>query len=331
MSRRGRRLPDGRRMRRHVHPQAVFGPVVGSVAGVVAWTGVARSSGSGWVQAVGALVAAVLGTGLVAPALAASRARVCCVASPSDAVAGSPVTVEVAVRGPARLRPLSPPGTTTTAAGPARGERSVAVEVVPPLRGVVTELVLSVDSSAPFGLLWWGRHHRVALARPLHVAPRATEASMGGGRPDDRPGDTSRLVPAPSGLARSVRPYVPGDRRHAVHWPGTAHAGSLMVREAEQPTDEPVVVEVVLPDDLVAAERTAGEAMATLVALVGRGEHVVLVTDEPGGRVVAPVADVVDAGRRLARAVARRAGAAGGGAAPGTGVPAAGAGGRRHP
>ncbi len=293
-------------MRRHVHPQAVFGPVVGSVAGLVAWTGVSRSSGSGWVQAVGVLVAAVLVTGLLVPALVAARARVRCAVSPSDAVAGSPVTLVVTATGPVRLRPLSPPGPPVTAAGPARGERTVDVEVVPPLRGVVGELVVSVDSAAPFGLLWWGRHHRVPLTRPLHVAPRATDAAGRDGRRDDQPGDAPHLVPAPSGLARAVRAYVPGDRRSAVHWPGTAHAGSLMVSEAEHPTDEPVVVEVVLPDDLVAAERRAGEAMATLVPLLRRGERVLLVTDEPGGHVVAPVADVVDAGRRLARAVAPR-------------------------
>lgn len=293
-------------MRRHVHPQAVFGPVVGTAAGLVAWTGVSRSSGSGWVQAVGVLVAAVLATGLLTPALVAARARVRCVASPADAVAGSSVTVVVAATGPVRLRPLSPPGTPVTAAGPARGERTVDVEVVPPLRGVVGELVVSVDSAAPFGLLWWGRHHRVPLSRPLHVAPRATDGAGHDGRPDDRPGDAARPVPASSGLARSLRAYLPGDRRSTVHWPGTAHAGSLMVREAEHPTDEPIVVEVVLPDDLVTAERRAGEAMATLVSLLRRGERVVLVTDEPGGRMVAPVADAVDAGRRLARAVAPR-------------------------
>ncbi len=308
MSRPGRRLPDGRRMHPHVHPQALFGPMVGSIAGLVAWAGISRSSGSGWVQTVGVLVAAVLATGLLTPALVAARARVWCVASPADAVAGSPVTVVVTTTGPFRLRPLSPPGAPVTAAGPARGGRPVDLEVVPPLRGVIDELVVSVDSAAPFGLLWWGRHHRVPLARPLHVAPRASGDTEQDSRHDDRPGDVGRDVPAPSGTARSVRAYQPGDRPSTVHWPQSAHVGSLMVREAEHPTDEPVVVDVVLPDDLLAAERRAGEAMATLAALLHRGERVVLVTDEPEGRITAPVTDSVDAGRRLARAVAPPAG-----------------------
>ena len=76
--RRRRRPP----LRRRVHPVAWFAPVVGSVVAMLAWAGVAHSSGSGWVQAVGALLAAVLFTGLVAPLFPARRAAVTCTASP---------------------------------------------------------------------------------------------------------------------------------------------------------------------------------------------------------------------------------------------------------
>ena len=61
---------------------AWFAPVVGSVVAVLAWAGVAHSSGSGWVQAVGALLAAVLLIGLVAPVVPARRAAVTCTGSP---------------------------------------------------------------------------------------------------------------------------------------------------------------------------------------------------------------------------------------------------------
>ena len=65
--------------------------MVGSVVAVLAWAGVAHSSGSGWVQAVGALLAAVLVTGLVAPLFPARRAVVTCSRSPSDGEAGRAV------------------------------------------------------------------------------------------------------------------------------------------------------------------------------------------------------------------------------------------------
>ncbi len=77
-----RRRTGGHRLRSRVRPLAWFAPVVGSVVAVVAWAGVAHSSGSGWVQAVGALLAAVLITGLVAPLFPARRADVRCTSCP---------------------------------------------------------------------------------------------------------------------------------------------------------------------------------------------------------------------------------------------------------
>ena len=62
-------------------------PVAGSAITMVAWAGVAHSSGSGWVQAVGALLGAFLLVGMVAPVVPAGRARVTCTACPGDAQA----------------------------------------------------------------------------------------------------------------------------------------------------------------------------------------------------------------------------------------------------
>ena len=87
----------------------------------------AHSSGSGWVQAVGALLAAVLFTGLVAPLFPARRARVVCTASPSDAEAGRPVELTLTANGPIRIRPRYPTGRSARAEGPSRGPRPVVV------------------------------------------------------------------------------------------------------------------------------------------------------------------------------------------------------------
>ena len=88
-------FPDRYVVRSWLHPVAWFAPVVGSVVAVLAWAGVAHSSGSGWVQAVGALLAAVLAAGLVAPLFPARRAVVTCTGCPSDGEAGRPVEVTV--------------------------------------------------------------------------------------------------------------------------------------------------------------------------------------------------------------------------------------------
>jgi hypothetical protein len=89
-----------------------------------------------------------------------------------------------------------------------------------------------------------------------------------------------------------------------VHWPATSHAGTLMVRESERQTDDPVTVELVLPADPEAAEAEAERMMAAIGACLERLRPVVLVTREPGGMVTRRVGDRVDLGRRLARAVA---------------------------
>ena len=297
------RLANGRRLRRRVHPVAWVGPVFGSAITVVAWAGVAHSSGSGWVQAVGALLAAVLATGLVAPLFPALRARATCTAGPSDAIAGNAVPLTLSVSGPLRIRPLVPVGPARRAEGRSRGPRQVTVEVVPSRRGVLGSVAVELASSAPFGLVWWAREVIVTLHRPLHVAPRIGPAAPVDVGSDDRAGDAYRRLPATVGEVRGVRPYRSGDLRRAIHWPATAHAGTLMVTEADRQVDDPVVLDVVLPPDADEAERTAERAMATASGYLARGVPLLLVTLEEGGRTVRPVVDRVELGRRLARAV----------------------------
>jgi uncharacterized protein (DUF58 family) len=181
--------------------------------------------------------------------------------------------------------------------------RSAAVDVTPDRRGVLTSVAVEVASCAPFGILWWAREVEVALARPLHVAPRTGEPGRIELAGDPAPGDAPRWLAAVSGEPRGVRPYRPGDARHSVHWPATSHTGVLMVREAERQTDDPLVVEVVLPPDPLEAEAETERAMATVGRELARGRPVILGTVEDDGRVVRPVRDRVDLGRRLARAV----------------------------
>jgi uncharacterized protein (DUF58 family) len=277
--------------------------VSGSIVALGAWAVVAHSSGSGWVQAVGAVVAGLLATGMLLPALPAARARVRCLSNPADVVAGQRTEFVLEANGPLRLRPRSPRGPEVRAVGPVAGARRVNLVLQPERRGVLEQVLVEVSASAPFGLLWWGRDVVVPLPRPLHVAPRlGAEVSVSGGDPE-READGRAFVDGPLGDPRGVRAYAPGDARRSVHWPATAHVGSLMVRETERPTSDPVVLPVVLPSDPEAAEAACERAEGTGCAWLARGRAVVLVTDEADGRVVGPVRDRVELGRRLARAV----------------------------
>ena len=121
--------------------------------------------------------------------------------------------------------------------------------------------------------------------------------------PTTGPATPTGACPPPIGEVRGVRPYRSGDLRRAIHWPATAHTGSLMVTETDRQVDDPVVVDVELPPDPDEAERAAERAMATASGLLARGVPLLLVTLEEGGRTVRPVVDRVELGRRLARAV----------------------------
>ena len=323
----GRGAPAGtiagrKRVLRPVRPVV---PLVSCAGVLVAWWLVAHNSGAGWVQAVGDVLAGILGVGLVAPAVVAARARVKVFDTPADGTSGLPVELAAHSTTRVRVRPLDPlgpeafvgPHRTRSATGPARhadvaapdeagGGRREWVTLLPEHRGVYHRVVVEVATAAPFGLLWWRKAVVLDLPRPLHIGPRM-------GRPLPLPRgreDTtgSGLVDASVqiGEPRGVRPYRPGDHRRWVHWPATAHSGELMVREMEGPRAEPITLEVRLPSDRDGAERLAERAMATIVALIDGGAAVVLATTEDDGPRVAAVGDRRSAGRRLARAVADR-------------------------
>ena len=300
------------RRRRFVRPVRPLVPLVSCAGVLLAWGLVAHNSGAGWVQAVGDVLAGILGVGLLAPAIVAARAKVEVVEVPSDSTAGLPLELVARSDTRLRVRPLTPPGpeafvgphrTTTRDSLGVPDAGAEPVTLMPERRGVHDRVVLEIATAAPFGLLWWRKTVVVALPRSLHVGPRlGRPLPLPGGREDTGGGgvlDSSVQIGEP----RGVRPYRPGDHRRWVHWPATAHSGELMVREMEGPSAEPVTLEIHLPTDADAAERMAERALATVVALVDRGASVLLATTEASGPKTGAVGDRRSAGRRLARAV----------------------------
>lgn len=285
-------------------PERPLARVAGAVGLAGGWFLVAHEGGSGWVQLLGDVLWGTLLVGLAGPGVACARARVTVVSSPTDATAGLPATLPISAGTRMRLRPIDPPGPVTLL-GRGRGATE-ELTVVPERRGVHRELVAELASAAPFGMLWWRREVRLSLAGELVVGPRLGPARPQKPTPEDRGGTAPVLVPAAVGDVRGVRDYRAGDQRRWVHWPATAHRGELAVREAESLAAEPVVVEALLPADPERSEREAEVVLGTVVALLGAGREVVLVTTEAGGRRQAPVTSRADAGRRLARAVATR-------------------------
>lgn len=305
-------------MSRRVHPTHPLAPIGVSVAVLGLWWLVAHNGGSGWVQVLGDVVFGTLFIGVVGPSVVLARATVKVHKVQADGVAGLPLELEVQVNKRIRVRPVHPPGPEVFA-GPTRASsrgvgavtlsppnRGVsAVTLLPPNRGVHESVILEIATAAPFGLQWWSKMIAVSLPEPVHVAPRRGDPVDLPARSDTDTGHSSRHVPSSIGEPRGVRPYQPGDVRRHVHWPATAHARELMVRELEEPAAEPVTVTVDLPVYEPEAERIAERALGTVLRLRDRGSPVVLATTELSGPVVAPVEDRRSAGRRLARAVAR--------------------------
>lgn len=288
-------------------PQRPLVPVSSALALSAAWFLVAHEGGSGWVQLLGDLVWGALLVGLVGGAFAGARAKVSLRAVPADAVAGSPVAVEVLASTRLRFTPLAPPGPPAFVGG--RPGEDDGITLVPARRGVHGTLTAEIASAAPFGMLWWRRHVRLSMPGELVVAPR-----LGAPRPADPvtergEGELPTAVPADIGEPRGVRDYQPGDHRRFVHWPATAHRGDIAVKEMETPAAEPVVVRAELPAEPDAAEREAERAFGRVVAFLAAGRSVTLVTLEAGGARRAPVPDRKTAGRRLARALSGSLGA----------------------
>ena len=277
-------------------PARPLGAIPASVAIVLGWWLVAHSSGQGWVQDLGDLVAAAVAVGLVGPWLALRRIRVEVLTSPTDGAAGLPAEIELRASAPVRITAVSPAGRTRTE-GP--------LVLVPEARGVFRTVTIEMASAAPFGLQWWSRRVQLDLARPLYVAPRRGPA---GRRAQDFPegGGLAEGAGRRSGVdgdLRAPRPYRPGDAVRLVHWPASAHTGELMVRELERPQGPPATVVVRLPADPSRAEEEAQRAYGTVLALLDGATPVLLTTREELGPVTAVVRDRTEAGRRLAAAV----------------------------
>ncbi|MGA2530170.1 MAG: DUF58 domain-containing protein [Acidimicrobiales bacterium] len=294
----------GAKIRHLALPERALGPVAGTALLLFVWAGVAHASGSGWVQTVGAVVAGLLLLGLVAPAFATPGLAVVCETSPSDAVAGSIVELDVIGNRSMRCTPRSLDGTALllTRRVPAR------LVIVSKRRGVITSVTVRLASAAPFGILWWSRDQVLELPRPLYVAPKAREPGAWTSRALAQEEGNARPRPTLTGDLRGVRPYAYGDGRRRVHWHASAHTGDLMVRESEIRTDDPVRIVAELSMDPEIAERLAEDAMGEVVAQLNAGRTVVLETTEPSGRVIATVPDRLSGGRRLARAIAAREG-----------------------
>jgi uncharacterized protein (DUF58 family) len=292
--------------RGRLKPVNAIGPIAGSIFTLLGWAALAHNSGSGWVQALGVVLFATLLVGILGPGRVVSRSEVEVVTSPSDAIAGDPIEIEVIANTRVRVKPAIPEGKTTFCGPTEKGPTPVVV--IPERRGILVAITADVASAAPFGILWWSKRTTIALPVEICVAPKPTTSIWIPPDNDDWTGEAPGRRTASVGEMKGVRDYQHGDARRTVHWRASAHTGRMMVREMEAPTADPIVVRLVLPVDQKEADDLAGYALATILALLDHSRLVMLATTEASGDKLSLVTGPEDAGRRLARAVARRSG-----------------------
>lgn len=285
-----------------VRPERVSRPWLVLACLALAFFGIARTTGSGWVTVVLCVVLACLLYGMAWPAVAVCRVTLR-VSTPRDATVDRSLVVraDVTAGSGLRMRLLDPPGDWVSVHGRVGGE----LVVCPARRGVFESVDVQVASAAPLGLFWWRRALSVALDAPLEVGPRRLAPSHdelpwsgAAGQADEARGHTGQ------DMVRSIRAYLPGDAARLVHWPATARWGDLMVREMEAPELPRLAIVVDLRHGGGRAEGAASRAAGLAEAALGQGLAVWLVTAERGGGVTGEVASARQVGRRLARAVA---------------------------
>jgi uncharacterized protein (DUF58 family) len=271
-------------------PTRLLGALVGFAVALLL---VARTTGAGWTIVVVCCVGAAVAVSAVWPLLTVRRLTLV-VAAPADGVVGRPLEVTVSVAGgrsPVRLRLTNPRSEWVAVATPARGE----IAARPAARGVIAAVEAEVHAGAPLGLVWFHRRCTLPLDRPIEVAPHPLEEPLA----------ASVLAARHGGDAvRTLREYVHGDAARLVHWPSTARRGQLIVKELEEPDRPGLVLRVDLSD--ADAEDVASRAMGAALGALRAGLDVTLLTAEPTGPQTGRVRTPVDAGRRLARAVAGR-------------------------
>lgn len=270
------------------------------VAVCLALWGVARTTGSGWILVVISVASGLLTAGLVMPAVALRRQRVE-VSGPRDATAGT--TAHLALHNfgpPIRIRAVEPPGPWMSAQAGAVGH----LDMVPVRRGLVEQVSLLVECAAPLGVFWWRRRFTLRLDRPVEVGPAPLPCPL----PEDSAaavgiGEEAAASAGDGDAVRSAREYRPGDPVRLIHWAATARRGEPMVKELERDPLPTLIVVADLSGSVDDQERAAGRALGMIGEALAAGRPVVLGTREHSGPTFEGVHGMVDASRRLARAM----------------------------
>ncbi|NNN22340.1 MAG: DUF58 domain-containing protein [Acidimicrobiales bacterium] len=301
-------------------PRRFIVPVFGTVPLMLVLIGVARASGSGWVQIVGALVSGVMLAGVIAPYFILRKIRIQITEMPPTAQAKSPYKFKINANRVCRVVVLSPSGGhrfKRTRHFEYHSSESCIVsktsddylEFTPGYLGVIESLSFEVLTAAPFGIVWWIKKWKVTLPSPILVSPHISLDSKVQFGTISKIGDTtiSSRRAANTGSLRGVRSFQNGDTMRQIHWPASAHSTTLMVKELEAQVNHEVYIDLRLPNEPMLAEEIAGLVMGAISTFLTQpGNQVILRTYEKGIVSDVKISNPLAAGRAMAIAYARQ-------------------------
>ncbi len=277
-------------------PRKVIAPSIGVVLLMVVLVGVARASGSGWVQFIGALISAGIVAGAVSPFFALRKTRITIHNVGFEGIRLDTSYIELESNG------FVMAGAFGKHPMPLKARCVEHLPFTPAHVGRIDEIKIELSSAAPFGILWWHRKVTLKLKIPFFVLPRPLSPMSEVIPTKSKTGNL--LISSTRGSIKGTVEFSSYHTFRDVHWPVTAHAGKLMAKEyeIEKSTSYEVVANFQNIDPAL-IDNISESATGTVQQLLNRGHDVMLAAKTPNGYFYQECASLKDTQRFLARVV----------------------------
>lgn len=242
-----------------------------------------RTSGSGWLAILAAMLFSVFAVGFISPTwvVARTRRRMRKALSGGVAQVGEPVKLTLDVGRWMVVVAATEYGTEVC------GRGVLQLPITPQHRGMIDSVKVRIMSATPIGVFWWVCDLTLQLDPPLLVGPEPIYKSA-----------TSNLAADPD-PPMSIRPWRYGDNSRHILWAATARAGEPIVR-ADDMRLVPQQFEVVLSGSAAQVEDQARVWGGSLRQRLAEGQLVQVSVRHGQRRVWRPISGVDDINRALA-------------------------------